>query len=207
MAGPEFEVGGVSVNGSEPAAEPAKRQSIPDDVRWDVWLRDGFRCVKCRIHRNLVIDHIVPVVDGGANDPENLQTLCSTCNARKHTTGWEEFLEKTATSTAYNDFSNYQLRAAARSVIAHFMESGTAIGSEFELRAHRARVEVAFRVLREITLRMRISGPATTNEVALTNPLASCPVCGGMLPLSRGKRPRETCSLRCRVAKSRRGKA
>ena len=31
----------------------------------------------------LSVDHIVPLVDGGRNDPSNFQVICLTCNKRK----------------------------------------------------------------------------------------------------------------------------
>lgn len=53
----------------------AKRQWIKE--------RDTYRCRQCGTHENLTVDHIVPVAEGGTNDPENLQTLCQSCNSRK----------------------------------------------------------------------------------------------------------------------------
>lgn len=48
--------------------------------------RDGFRCRRCGNGPNderLEIDHINPVAHGGGDEPENLQTLCESCNAGK----------------------------------------------------------------------------------------------------------------------------
>ncbi|EGQ7649814.1 HNH endonuclease [Vibrio parahaemolyticus] len=65
--------------------------------RWPKWVRDGVffrdkgRCAIC--HRDLTglygtgkklaIDHIVPLANGGINDPTNLQILCQICNSKK----------------------------------------------------------------------------------------------------------------------------
>lgn len=65
--------------------------------RWPQWLRNGIyfrdkgRCGIClcdlsgelAVGNKLAIDHIVPLKLGGANDPTNLQQLCSSCNSRK----------------------------------------------------------------------------------------------------------------------------
>lgn len=48
-----------------------------------VWDRDGWECVSCGSHRNLTVDHIVPVARGGSDDLTNLQTLCGSCNSSK----------------------------------------------------------------------------------------------------------------------------
>jgi 5-methylcytosine-specific restriction endonuclease McrA len=31
----------------------------------------------------LSVDHIIPLADGGSNDPSNFQVICVTCNKRK----------------------------------------------------------------------------------------------------------------------------
>lgn len=45
--------------------------------------RDAYRCKNCNSFKNLHVDHIIPVCEGGTNDFENLQTLCATCNLKK----------------------------------------------------------------------------------------------------------------------------
>lgn len=59
------------------------RRSIPANIRALVFARNGLRCVTCGSPDNLTIDHITPVVDGGGDNQDNLQTLCRTCNSRK----------------------------------------------------------------------------------------------------------------------------
>ena len=59
------------------------RQSIDPELRWAVFRRDGYSCISCGSESDLSVDHIYPVSRGGGNDPDNLQTLCRTCNSRK----------------------------------------------------------------------------------------------------------------------------
>lgn len=71
-------------------------------LRAFVFTRDGFRCRHCGvtpivvpaaydgretvgtpIGHCLVMDHVVSRRNGGEHHPDNLQTLCDSCNARK----------------------------------------------------------------------------------------------------------------------------
>ncbi len=52
-------------------------------IRIDVYNRDGNKCVICGSEKDLTVDHIRPISDGGSNHFRNLQTLCWTCNNKK----------------------------------------------------------------------------------------------------------------------------
>lgn len=56
------------------------------DLRLMVFSRDGYECKACGSKSKLSLDHIKPVVLGGSDDPQNLQTLCRSCNSRKGAT-------------------------------------------------------------------------------------------------------------------------
>ncbi|OIO26300.1 hypothetical protein AUJ14_02180 [Candidatus Micrarchaeota archaeon CG1_02_55_22] len=66
-----------------------RRNTVPLKTRWMVLKRDNYSCRKCGQNPStnhnveLEVDHIVPVSRGGANVPENLQTLCKSCNQGK----------------------------------------------------------------------------------------------------------------------------
>ena len=60
-----------------------RRRSIGDSLRWKIWERDNFTCAYCGSRRFLSVDHVIPVSDGGGDNPENLQTLCGKCNRKK----------------------------------------------------------------------------------------------------------------------------
>jgi 5-methylcytosine-specific restriction endonuclease McrA len=60
-----------------------KRRRLPRELTRRVFDRDGYRCVFCASARRLQVDHIHPVVHGGSDDFDNLQTLCAPCNRRK----------------------------------------------------------------------------------------------------------------------------
>ena len=48
-------------------------------------------CTKILTYRNIVCDHIVPVVKGGPSIEENLQFICKTCNTRKGPLNEQDF--------------------------------------------------------------------------------------------------------------------
>lgn len=60
-----------------------RREPIPQDVRREVFTRDGGRCVTCDADFDLQYDHIIPVALGGATTAANLQLLCAPCNREK----------------------------------------------------------------------------------------------------------------------------
>lgn len=70
------------------------RKSIPPKLRKAVYERDNHTCKCCAGKTNLSVDHIVPFVFGGSDELSNLQTLCRSCNSRKATNSWGEFIQK-----------------------------------------------------------------------------------------------------------------
>lgn len=68
---------------SRPDTIATKRRPLSAGVRALVWARDSLTCVECGSTDNLTVDHIMPLVKGGTNEIDNLQTLCLPCNVRK----------------------------------------------------------------------------------------------------------------------------
>ena len=64
---------------------------VKPSVRFAVLERDHFRCHWCGRDvadgAKITIDHVVPVMDGGSDSPDNLVAACSECNyGRGHIT-------------------------------------------------------------------------------------------------------------------------
>lgn len=53
------------------------------ELRYTIFSRDGWKCVKCLRTDKLSVDHIVPVAENGSDELDNLQTLCRSCNSSK----------------------------------------------------------------------------------------------------------------------------
>ena len=67
-----------------------KIRQINNQIRYEVYSRDRFTCVRCGAKGQraggkaiLHVDHIIPVKLGGSNFMDNLQTLCNKCNLKK----------------------------------------------------------------------------------------------------------------------------
>jgi len=98
------------------------RKAIGPRIRFEVFKRDGFRCVYCGAHPPEVLlhcDHVVPVAEGGGADMENLVTACAACNlgkgARSLLLAPPTLAEKAAQLTeAEEQLRGYQEVAAAR---------------------------------------------------------------------------------------------
>ena len=63
--------------------EHLSRKAIPENVKSQVWRRDGGKCVQCGSNENLEFDHIIPFSKGGSSTYRNLQLLCQDCNRSK----------------------------------------------------------------------------------------------------------------------------
>ena len=63
-----------------------ERGRVSNKMRFSIYERDGYRCRICGAtdaYTTLEIDHIIPIAKGGKSNYDNLQTLCSRCNAQK----------------------------------------------------------------------------------------------------------------------------
>lgn len=56
---------------------------INDQVKREVWERDGGHCVFCSATEDIEYDHIIPVSKNGSSDTVNVQLLCRPCNRKK----------------------------------------------------------------------------------------------------------------------------
>ena len=64
-----------------------ERGSVAVGLRFDVFMRDGFRCRYCGVSVDdgaiLHADHVIPESKGGLTTLENLVTACIDCNLGK----------------------------------------------------------------------------------------------------------------------------
>lgn len=80
-----FHYGNLSFNKEKKATK--KRPPISSVLRFEIFQRDNFTCQYCNRTKNdgikLVVDHIIPVSEGGKTTFENLITACNECNSGK----------------------------------------------------------------------------------------------------------------------------
>jgi 5-methylcytosine-specific restriction endonuclease McrA len=63
--------------------EYVHQDRAPAFTRFNLFLRDGFKCSYCNSKSDLTFDHVVPRSRGGRTTWENIVTACSPCNLRK----------------------------------------------------------------------------------------------------------------------------
>lgn len=78
---------------ARPAVEGQKKWSISSEIRAEIYKRDGWQCHYCGSCDDLTLDHKTPRSKGGGDHPSNLLTACRSCNSRKGTKSYDEFLE------------------------------------------------------------------------------------------------------------------
>ena len=58
--------------------------SIKNPIKKHVYIRDEYRCRKCKSTRDLQLHHITPRRLGGCDEAYNLITLCQKCHTQWH---------------------------------------------------------------------------------------------------------------------------
>ncbi len=61
-----------------------KKAPMTNELRKQVYRRDGYRCALCDSTRGLHCHHVVKRSQGGPNEEWNLITLCSICHSTIH---------------------------------------------------------------------------------------------------------------------------
>lgn len=70
-------------------SEKPRRKAVSKKTRFEVFKRDGFKCMYCGAHPPAVmlhLDHVNPVALGGINHTDNYVTACEPCNLGKGAT-------------------------------------------------------------------------------------------------------------------------
>jgi 5-methylcytosine-specific restriction endonuclease McrA len=73
---------------------------IRSDLRFAIYLRDGFRCAYCGadLHgaapQDITLDHVYPWSLGGENDATNLVTACRSCNCSRGAKKLHEYADQ-----------------------------------------------------------------------------------------------------------------
>lgn len=62
------------------------KRDVSTRTRFEIFKRDGFRCLYCGatpLQRPLHVDHVLAIANGGDNSQANLVTACGDCNLGK----------------------------------------------------------------------------------------------------------------------------
>lgn len=87
--------------------DTTRRKPVAKRLRFEVLRRDNHTCRYCGASApdvRLAVDHVIPVVLGGTDDPSNLVTACVECNGGKTSVAPDQ--------ATIDDVSNAQLRWA-----------------------------------------------------------------------------------------------
>ena len=86
--------------------KPQKRVAF---TRFNLFLRDGFRCQYCGSKGDLTFDHVVPRASGGVTSWQNVVAACSRCNLKKGSKSLRRAglsLQRTPRQPSYEELRN-----------------------------------------------------------------------------------------------------
>lgn len=63
----------------------AKGRGVTAEQWIEIMNKYGNKCLCCGYTGQLAIDHIIPLINGGEHDVNNIQPLCRSCNSKKGT--------------------------------------------------------------------------------------------------------------------------
>ncbi|MFX1395715.1 MAG: HNH endonuclease [Promethearchaeota archaeon] len=63
--------------------EKPRTRHIPAKVRYEVYQRDGGKCVVCGSNMNIEFGHIIHFSEGGSHTAENIKIFCQKCNRKR----------------------------------------------------------------------------------------------------------------------------
>ena len=66
-----------------------------------IYEHDGYMCIYCGATEDLTLDHLIPLIKGGAHTEDNLVVACRGCNSSKGAKALEEWLETRPCSQAW----------------------------------------------------------------------------------------------------------
>lgn len=127
-----------TVNKAPQGTTTAERRPLSKRLRFEIFKRDGFRCLYCGATPQttvLRVDHVEPVSKGGTDDPSNLVTSCFDCNAGKSAVRLEDKKHAPVMSAELAQDHAEQLRAyleAQRDVLAAKQDLEAAFQEEWE---------------------------------------------------------------------------
>lgn len=89
-----YQLDTLQITNSQKVVLRKSQRNIDQNISFQVFRRDGFRCVYCgEEHKALTVDHLVLWEEMGDSVPDNLVTACKKCNHTRGNMQLPEFLE------------------------------------------------------------------------------------------------------------------
>jgi len=89
-----YQLDTLEITNSQKVVLRKSQRNIDQNISFQVYRRDGFRCVYCgEEHKALTVDHLVLWEEMGDSVPDNLVTACKKCNHTRGSQPIKEFLQ------------------------------------------------------------------------------------------------------------------
>lgn len=83
----------LDVRGPGKAILRKSQRVIDQNIAWQVYKRDSYRCRYCGREAPLTVDHVILWENGGATVPENLVSSCRRCNKLRGNMEYDKWID------------------------------------------------------------------------------------------------------------------